>query len=56
MSIFGKKVEAVVNYVDLDQDNSIIRSSDTFSGKKNTPVNFDPSEDIQSLEAKGMFW
>ena len=53
MSIFGKKVEAVVNYVDLDQDNSIIRSSDTFSGKKNTPVNFDPSEDIQSLEAKG---
>lgn len=53
MSIFGKKVDAVVNYVDLDEDNNIIKSSETISGKKNTPVDYDPAGDIRELEEKG---
>lgn len=50
--MFGKK-SAIVNFIDLDNDNKIIATSGELSGKKNKVIDFDAQKQINELQQKG---
>lgn len=51
--MFGKNIKAIVNFIDLDQDDAVLYSSSELEGKAGTKVDFDPSTEMRELLHKG---
>lgn len=50
--MFGKK-SAIVNFIDLDNENKVIATSGELSGKKNKVIEYDAQKQINELAQKG---
>lgn len=51
--IFVKNVKVRVNFIDLDQNDEVLASSDELEGKPGDQIEFDPAEQISQLRHKG---
>lgn len=51
--MFGKNIKAVVNYVDLDDDDKVIDSSEELEGKKGDEIDYRPQDKIKELIEEG---
>lgn len=53
LSNMFKKSRAVVNYIDLDNNNAKIDTSGELTGKSGSQIEYDPADKIQSLVSEG---
>lgn len=51
--LFSRKTKVQINFIDLDNDNQLLESSNKLIGKVGEKINFDPQEKINSLATQG---
>ena len=51
--IYSKDIKAVVHYIDEDQNNTVILSSDELTGKEGKQIGYSSADDLKKLTDKG---